>query len=233
MSTECWQSHTHTQRRFRAGKQPWWGCIQLRPTGEDLGHPLALHVYSHFHHRAHVLYYLWSRSGTVHCSSPASYQEFAPGKLICGERIRGYLQGNSLAAQRLMRTISIEKNEVLEGWVQGSRWRVWVWGSEWDLNQVTRLIKEGGGKGLFNLTLKRKTGRLKLQRCSGLSQWGEHSVTHITTSGYMFHIVFGATLRLHITIIHLLIKYFNLEKCRGKATVRLGQLCTDRKSASP
>lgn len=39
----------------------------------------------------------------------------------------------------------------------------------------------------------------------------------------MFDIVFGATLRLHITIIHLVIKYLNLEKCRGKATVRLGQ----------
>lgn len=45
-------------------------------------------VYSHFHLRVHVWYYLWSRSGTAHCSSPASYQEFVPGKSICEERRR-------------------------------------------------------------------------------------------------------------------------------------------------
>lgn len=39
----------------------------------------AAHLYSHCHHRVHVLYYLWSHSGTVHCLSPTSYQEFAPG----------------------------------------------------------------------------------------------------------------------------------------------------------
>lgn len=42
--------------------------------------------YSHFHLRVHVLYYLWSHSETAHCSSPASYQEFVPGKLIREER---------------------------------------------------------------------------------------------------------------------------------------------------
>lgn len=42
------------------------------------------HLYSHCHHRVHVLYYLWSHTGTAHCSSPTSYREFAPGKLIHG-----------------------------------------------------------------------------------------------------------------------------------------------------
>lgn len=42
--------------------------------------------YSHFHLQVHVLYYLWSHSETAHCSSPASYQEFVPGKLIREER---------------------------------------------------------------------------------------------------------------------------------------------------
>lgn len=32
----------------------------------------------------------------------------------------------------------------------------------------------------------------------------------------MFDIVFGATLRVHITIIHPLLKYFNLEEGRSE-----------------
>lgn len=35
----------------------------------------------------------------------------------------------------------------------------------------------------------------------------------------MFDTVFGATLRLHITTIHPLLKYFNLEECRGEGGV--------------
>lgn len=39
-------------------------------------------------------------------------------------------------------------------------------------------------------------------------------VTHLATSGYMFDIVFGATLRLNITKVQLLIKNLDLEKGR-------------------
>ena len=35
----------------------------------------------------------------------------------------------------------------------------------------------------------------------------------------MFDIVFGATLRLDITILQLLIMYFNLEKYRGEGKI--------------
>lgn len=81
-------SHTHTEGEFVHGCGD--DAFRTGQTGGDLSPPSALCVYSHFRHRAHVLYYLWSRSGTAHCSSPASYQEFAPGKLIRGERRRGY-----------------------------------------------------------------------------------------------------------------------------------------------
>lgn len=37
-------------------------------------------------------------------------------------------------------------------------------------------------------------------------------VTHIAATGYMFDIVFGATLRQHITKVQLLIKDLYLEK---------------------
>lgn len=38
----------------------------------------------------------------------------------------------------------------------------------------------------------------------------------------MFDIVFGATLRVHITIIHPLLKYLNLEECRGEGGLLRG-----------
>lgn len=44
----------------------------------------------------------------------------------------------------------------------------------------------------------------------------------MTTSGDMSDIVFGATLRLHTTIVHLLLQDFNLEECRGEGAGLLG-----------
>lgn len=43
-----------------------------------------LFIYSRFHHRVHVSYYLWSHSETAHWISPTSYQQFVPGRFVCG-----------------------------------------------------------------------------------------------------------------------------------------------------
>lgn len=66
-------------------------------------------IYSHCHHREHVLYYLWNRTGTAHCLSPTSYQEFVPGKSICGEKKTVILEEATAAALR-MRTIAGEES---------------------------------------------------------------------------------------------------------------------------
>lgn len=51
----------------------------------------------------------------------------------------------------------------------------------------------------------------------------------------MFDIVFGATLRVHITIIHPLLKYFNLEEGRSEGGRSMGGArgCRDRAIRAP
>lgn len=111
--------------------------------------------YSHFHLRVHVLYYLWSHSETAHCSSPASYQEFVPGKLIREER----------------RPLSCRSNSCKPGPFLERNVRCWGRDAEAQ-REVSRR------KWLIKVSLE--------------------------------------PLKLHIVIIHLLLRYCNLEEYRGE-----------------
>lgn len=88
------ESQEETGRTHRRCCAPRWRCIQKK---QEEGFQAAscsftLGFYSHCRHQVHVLYYLWSRTGTAHCLSPTSYQEFEPGKSIYGEKRRVILE---------------------------------------------------------------------------------------------------------------------------------------------
>lgn len=78
--------HTHTQEDSCTRTSCSFVKMHSVKLAAAQSHRATSRIYSLFHHRVHVLYYLWSHSGTAQCLSPTSYQEFVPGKLIRGER---------------------------------------------------------------------------------------------------------------------------------------------------
>lgn len=85
--------------------------------------PRPWFIYSHFHHRVHVLYYLWSHTGTAQCLSPTSYQQFVPVRFICGGKKRNYYPGGSNSSHAVNEDHSCSR--------------------EWDLTRRVGLLRTG------------------------------------------------------------------------------------------